>query len=131
MEPASGSGAAVTVDRHHRVGRQRVGHRGTLVYARTHSVVIAARHRGAHAQRVQGGPDPQRGVPRERVLGVAALGVGAAGLAVLGAAAAGGYLAGHGRVIGTVVAWIQEHDHARDAARHGVACWCRQRGCGE
>ena len=83
------------------------------------------------AQRGQGGPDPKGGVPRERVLGVAALSVGAACLAVLGATAAGGYLAGHGGVIGTVVARIQKHDHARDAARRGVAGWCRQRGRGE
>ncbi|EUA78574.1 hypothetical protein I553_2864 [Mycobacterium xenopi 4042] len=48
---------------------------------------------------------------------VAAVGRGSAGLAILGAAAAVGDLTIDRRVVGAVVARVEEHDHAGDVGR--------------
>jgi hypothetical protein len=65
-----------------RVDFQCVGHLCSLIRARPPRVVIAACHRGAHAQCGQLLANPQHGVPVEGVLGVAVIGRTAAGLAV-------------------------------------------------
>ncbi len=119
MEAASRRWTAVGVDAHDGVRVQRVGHLGAFVHAGPQCIVVAARHRGPYAQRGELGADAQHGVPGEGVFGVAVVGRGSAGLAVLGTTASGGHLATDGRVVGSVVAGVEEHDHAGDVGRRG------------
>lgn len=123
MESAPGRWSTVGVDAQDRVGPQRIGHVGALVDARSQSGVVAAGQGGPDTQCCQCGANPQRGVPGEGVLHIAAVGRGSAGLAVLGAAPAGGDLPADGRVVGAVVAGVDENHHAGDAGRDPHAFW--------